>query len=293
MTLLVDYSKQIPPAPTIGAAGYSGALRYLSLDPAKNLTPAERDALLTAGLAIGLVWETTTGRAGAGVAAGVADARAAEAQARALGYPQGAPIFYAVDSGALTAAAVTLYFQGVMSVATFPVGVYGSASIVEGVPAPWKWQTSAWSNGVISPQAHLYQRVAPTVTNPIPGTDENVVLHPLPLWVGHTTDEEITMRVIRGADTPKVYVTDGVSKLYLENQPMVDDWLRVCSQTDVIVIGQYTCDRIPEVGLAAPVPTPAPAGTVTVDVAAIAAAVVDLAGSRLVVPPPAPPAAAA
>jgi hypothetical protein len=180
---LVDYSWSRPSPATIAAAGYAGALRYLSGGTSKDLTPAEAAGLHAAGLAIGLVWETSAGRAGQGFAAGVVDAHAAEQQAAGLGYPSSCVIFYAVDFAALPPL-VAPYFAGVMSVSTHPVGVYGSADVVDGIPAPFKWQTAAWSGGRHSTQAHLYQRVGGTT---IPGTDVNDLLKPLPLWGGAST----------------------------------------------------------------------------------------------------------
>ena len=58
----------------IKAAGYSGALRYLSNDPTKDLTKDEAEALQAVGLSVGLVWETTARRATAGRKAGASDA---------------------------------------------------------------------------------------------------------------------------------------------------------------------------------------------------------------------------
>jgi peptidoglycan hydrolase-like protein with peptidoglycan-binding domain len=48
--------------------------------------------------------------------------------------------------------------------------------------AAYGWQSCAWSRGVVSQRAHLYQRLRATVANPISGTDENIVLRPFPLW---------------------------------------------------------------------------------------------------------------
>lgn len=177
MAQLVDYAWTKPTPAQIIAAGYEGVLRYLSTDSSKNLTPGERDALLDAGLSIGLVWETTATRAGQGYVAGQHDVQAAEAQAAALGYPMGCPIFYAVDYDAAPAAVVP-YFQGVQGLARWPVGVYGSANVIEAVPAMWKWQTTAWSHGRVSPRAHLYQTLLPSLA----GCDLNKVLSPVPLW---------------------------------------------------------------------------------------------------------------
>ena len=181
MTLIVDYSFSRPSPSVIKAAGYSGVMRYLSADSGKNLSKPEATALLGAGLSIGLVWETTAMRASQGRAAGASDAAAAEAQANALGYPSTAVIFYAVDYDAMPTA-VAAYFAGVVSMAHRPVGVYGSKRVVEGTSVPYKWQACAWSGGLVSPGAHLYQRLRATVAHPISGTDENIILHDFPMW---------------------------------------------------------------------------------------------------------------
>jgi hypothetical protein len=181
MTLILDYAWAKPTPAAIKAAGYSGVMRYLSPDSTKNLSKPEATALLAAGLSIGLIWESTANRAGQGFAAGAADAATAEAQATALGYPFSAALFYAVDfDGGV--AAVAPYFAGVASRAARPVGVYGSARVVEGVAVLWKWQACAWSAGRVSASAHLYQRLRATVPNPLPSTDENIILHPFPMW---------------------------------------------------------------------------------------------------------------
>jgi hypothetical protein len=209
MTLLVDYSAARPTPDTIKSSGYSGVMRYLSNDPGKNLQAAERDALLTAGLSIGLVWETYANRAAAGFTAGASDAKAAEAQAAALGMPLGLPIFYAVDFDA-DPAVVKAYFDGVRSVATRPVGIYGSLSVVDaalaGGWAAYAWQACAWSNGKVSQRAHLYQRLSPTVAHPIGGTDENIVLRPFPLWTAATTAPPVSKPSSAPAsDIPQVF----------------------------------------------------------------------------------------
>jgi len=184
--LLVDYSFARPDPAAIKAAGYVGVMRYLSNTPGKNLSAAERDALHAAGLSIGLVWETTASRAGQGLLAGRADAQAACAQAKALGYPINCPLFFAVDYDAAPSA-VAPYFVGIKAVATYPVGVYGSYRIVEASSVPYHWQASAWSGGKVSSRAHLYQRLRPTVAHPVAGADENLLITPLPLWTPTAT----------------------------------------------------------------------------------------------------------
>ena len=86
----VEYSRARPSVELIKSLGCVGAVRYLSdrnltdssTNP-KDITAVEARKLLDAGLRLALVWETTAARAGAGFEAGVADAKAAEAQADA------------------------------------------------------------------------------------------------------------------------------------------------------------------------------------------------------------------
>jgi hypothetical protein len=75
--------------------------RYLSHDTTgKNLTRAEAERLSAAGIWLVVVWESAAGRARSGRGGGVADARAADAQARACGMPRDRPIYFAVDADA-------------------------------------------------------------------------------------------------------------------------------------------------------------------------------------------------
>lgn len=184
-TLLIDYAWEHPRPKAIKRAGITGVMRYLSTDSSKNLTNSEAKALHAAGLGIGLVYETTANRAAGTEADGRADARDAEAQADALGFPAELPIYYAVDFDA-TPTQVRAYFKGIRRAAKRPVGVYGGEKIVDASPAlaPYAWQTSAWSNGVVSGTANLYQRQTPTVSikGALGGWDENVLLKDFGLW---------------------------------------------------------------------------------------------------------------
>ncbi len=97
----VDYAWGRPDPTAIRQAGYLFALRYLATGgpsvSGKVIGLAERQALHAAGLGVGLVWETYANRPLEGTAAGNADGLAARAQAKALGFPDGFPIFGAVD----------------------------------------------------------------------------------------------------------------------------------------------------------------------------------------------------
>jgi peptidoglycan hydrolase-like protein with peptidoglycan-binding domain len=185
--LVVDYSFAHPDPAQIKAAGYSGVMRYLSYDPAKDITPAELLALHAVGLSVGLIWEAgATDELGAGPT-GQKEGAVADAAAAALGWPLARPIYFAADFAASGGQleAVAEYLKAASAACLFPAGIYGGIDTVdtmlaEGVVA-WGWQTSAWSNGRVSAHAQLYQRQTPTlsVSGAGPGSfDENVALAP-------------------------------------------------------------------------------------------------------------------
>lgn len=162
-TFGVDYAFGRLSASALHAAGISFVCRYLGPDPAKNLTAGEVEQLHGAGIAIVLVWEGGGTRALAGREAGRVDARAARAQADALGAPSDQPIYFAVDFDALGSQmeAVSQYFIGARTeIGRDATGVYGgihTLQSIQGLHAKYGWQTLAWSNGQVSPAANLYQ----------------------------------------------------------------------------------------------------------------------------------------
>jgi hypothetical protein len=72
-----------------------------------------------------------------------------------------------------------------------------------GVGIQYMWQTAMGSSGLVSTMAHLYQRVSPT-RPPIAGIDEDVVLHPFPLWGPNGP-----LPPVPPAPHPNVLATDG------------------------------------------------------------------------------------
>lgn len=160
MTPGIDYSFSHPTPAQIKAYGAAFVCRYLApinaSTRAKVLTRAEAQALHAADLDVVLVWEWTADRAAAGRAAGVSDARAALAQATALG-AEGAVLYFAVDYDASASAcrpggAVYAYAQGWASVlGADRSGVYGGYTAVAALMSAglcrYGWQTTAWSGG--------------------------------------------------------------------------------------------------------------------------------------------------
>lgn len=149
----LDYAwSHVPPA-LVKAAGFGFAARYLSHDASKNLSKAEAAALLADGVAIVVVWEDAAQGALRGHAGGVADALAADLQARQCGLP-GAFIYFAADWDVTPAeqAAVDAYLDGCASViGRARTGLYGgfwpcSRARLAGKASKF-WGTVAWSGG--------------------------------------------------------------------------------------------------------------------------------------------------
>jgi hypothetical protein len=94
----IDASSTLAPhAAALARAGIKRVGRYLSHTDAKNLTRAEALTLGRAGIGCWMVFETRAVRALDGHDAGVQDAQSALLQARAIGAPAGAGIYFAVD----------------------------------------------------------------------------------------------------------------------------------------------------------------------------------------------------
>lgn len=180
--------------------GMRGAARYLSGNPAKDITDAERVALQVGGLWVLPVYEKSAGDALGGRAAGVAARKAAEAQAKALRWPLKNAIFYAVDFGMDTAdehVKVQAYFEGINEGNEYPVGGYGGFDTIEMLGgkklATSFWQTRGWSldshgNVKISQYSQILQ--VTTHSTDIAGLartdwDENLILEnrpKIPVW---------------------------------------------------------------------------------------------------------------
>lgn len=156
----VDIAWARPTVAQIKATGAHWVARYFSNDPSKNLHANEVAGYPAAGLGIVVVWETTTGRAQAGHAAGVADGQAAETQRKAVGLPSDMVLHFAVDEDT-SWASVAPYFAGVATViGQHRTGVYGGYTVIEGAAAAgyrYLWQTTAWSAGRWSSHATIRQ----------------------------------------------------------------------------------------------------------------------------------------
>jgi hypothetical protein len=152
-------------AACLAGNGINFVFRYYSATTSiqtKRLTLAEAQALVSAGLQIGVVYEDgptsvnyfTNGR-------GVQDGGRAWQYAQQIGQPAGSAIYFAVDydASAPDLSAIASYFQGVQSgldtasggVSAYSIGVYGSGLVCQTIKqdqnlAKYSWmaESSAW-----------------------------------------------------------------------------------------------------------------------------------------------------
>lgn len=160
-----DFSMSRPTVAALQAAGHGFVLRYVSTpgNP-KNITASETARYRAAGIDIGIVFETTAGRALAGNAAGRADAVDALGQVQLAGGPADAVIYFAVDFDAMPdqLTQIAAYLNGAAAIlGRGRVGVYGSYRVVayafDQKLVTFGWQTYAWSAGRWDTRAQLRQ----------------------------------------------------------------------------------------------------------------------------------------
>lgn len=191
---LIDFTHRLVPPDQIKAAGFAGALVYVSeLRPGadfdfKPVTRGYADALRAAGLHVVSCYQygkpgwPTPSDFTRGYDGGIADAQTALRLHSAAGGPPSAPIFFSIDEGIDQDTWETVavdWLRGINSVlGVNRTGVYGHANvcawaIADGVigrsTSPehwWAWQTKAWSGGEREPRAVLYQSVVVTASEP-------------------------------------------------------------------------------------------------------------------------------
>ncbi len=192
---LIDFSERLVAPDLIKAAGYAGALVYVSeLRPGadfdfKPVTRDYADGLRAAGLhAVSCYqygkpgWPSSPSDFTRGYDGGVADAQTALRLHAAAGGPDSAPIFFSVDEDidlqTWNSVAVQ-WLRGINSVlGTQRTGIYGhnrvcgwaiEDQVIGRSTTPghwWAWQTIGWSAGKREPRAVLCQVVVNTVSEP-------------------------------------------------------------------------------------------------------------------------------
>jgi hypothetical protein len=201
MTTLLDYSTSRPPISLLKAAGVTGVGRYIGWDSVpgfhsigKNLTRAEAQRYLDAGIEIFLFFEYAPDAPAHGAGQGRADGNLAMSQLAQLGAPPDMAVYFAVDydipdfaphlpdtpqNARAKLGPVGDYFQTINELQhPFAVGGYGGYYAIKRLfdagLIHFGCQTVAWSGGQRDPRAQVYQIVA---TSPIAGADVDIREH--------------------------------------------------------------------------------------------------------------------
>lgn len=183
----LDFSAGRISGRTIREAGHAFVVRYCGTPGrTKNIVRSEFQDLVSAGLTCWLVYENDTEDHAGGFNGGVAAARAARADADAIGYPSGGVIFFCADRH-LAPAEVPValaYLDGAASVlGRGAVGAYGFSEFINAAKAQGKaayfWQCG--SRSAVGAGTHIYQRNSGVATTTLNGVqcDINDLLIPI------------------------------------------------------------------------------------------------------------------
>jgi len=161
----VDYSFTRPDVFCLANQGLRFAGRYFGAGTEdKQASAAECGALAAAGMDIVALCEGWEDDAMRGTAKGRQHAELAAADLAAVGAPDNAPIYFAIDFDVSRSQmdTVAYYFDGVQSViGAGRTGIYGGITAiryaVEFGTALWFFQTYAWSYGQWAPENHFEQ----------------------------------------------------------------------------------------------------------------------------------------
>jgi hypothetical protein len=164
-----------PGGAALAGAGFAGVARYVGLgSTSKRITAAEYQDLVAHGIQVLLVCELNTHDAEGGYAAGVSNATAALADARAKGIPDSVGIAAACDEHLTSAqiAAAVDYVRGFRDVlGQARTGAYGFAEFVDAVHAAgyvsWLWKCGAAPTTAESSWITFWQRNAGTTTQTV------------------------------------------------------------------------------------------------------------------------------
>jgi Domain of unknown function (DUF1906) len=195
---IIDFSVARPSLDQLKTSGVTTVMRYIGWDgvgvfpnTGKNLTKAEADRYLSAGISIGLAFEYTASAAALGSDQGSKDGQLAKDQLSQVGAPIDAGVYFAVDydtpdyapglantSGNSMAklGPIGQYFKAINDLrGGYRVGAYGGYWVIKRLfdcgLITLGWQTIAWSGGNVDSRISLLQTVD---KSPIAGSDMNI-----------------------------------------------------------------------------------------------------------------------
>lgn len=153
----LDYSWARPDPAAIAAAGIKVVNRYL-WKGGKGITKAELEDLLGDGLGVALGYEGDQGDHLLGAAKGYENGARARDLMDALPHTAGLPIYYACDQQVIgdEEMQATLAYLRAADSPEHPARCYAQKSVCDAFARP-AWQTLAWSDGLVSLHAVMYQ----------------------------------------------------------------------------------------------------------------------------------------
>lgn len=205
--------------------GMNFVMRYFVPDSmSKSLTPDEVNSAHAAGIALGLVYETTANRALQGHPAGVADAKTVNGLINKFRPPHGTAIYFAVDCDVAPAQhpIISAYFMGIKSELDYryKIGVYGGRRTLGFLEASSDtcthyWSAYAWKYGIVG-KYNISQLTASTPFGHLV-IDHDEAASLKGFWEGKMTGEEIYSELKRYLDTvDDTAVDDPVVKKLLD-----------------------------------------------------------------------------
>lgn len=188
--------------------GMNFVMRYFVPDSmSKSLTSDEVNSAHAAGIALGLVYETTANRALQGHPAGVADAKTVNGLINKFRPPHGTAIYFAVDCDVPPAQhpIISAYFMGIKSELDYryKIGVYGGRRILGFLEAcsdtcTHYWSAYAWKYGIVG-KYNISQLTASTPFGHLV-IDHDEASSLKGFWEGKMTGEEIYSELKRYLD---------------------------------------------------------------------------------------------
>jgi hypothetical protein len=191
---LIDYAGGVPSASAIAAAGFQGAIRYVSdrrpgaeWMVGKPMLIGEAQALQAAGLAVVSCYQFGKGDTSdwrGGYDAGVKHAKRGLELHQAAGGPANKPIYMSIDDNPTFDEFETLiapFLKGCTEVlGKARTGVYANAPTIgwalDAGYGTYFWQHNWGSNGVVHPAAHIHQYEIDKFTVDGVGVDRNKIL---------------------------------------------------------------------------------------------------------------------
>ncbi|MCE5289574.1 MAG: DUF1906 domain-containing protein [Nocardiaceae bacterium] len=191
---LIDYAGGVPSAAAIAAAGFKGAIRYVSdrrpgaeWMVGKPMLQTEAQALQAAGLAVVSCYQFGKGDTSdwrGGYDAGIKHAKRGLELHLAAGGPKNKPIYMSIDDNPTFDEFETLiapFLKGCQEVLGKNLtGVYANAPTIGWAAdagfGTYFWQHNWGSNGVVHPAAHIHQYEIDKFTVDGVGVDRNKIL---------------------------------------------------------------------------------------------------------------------